>query len=376
MKINNVYKKIRSSLYSKRGDNIVHFLAHGAFHIFAAIILVIVCILLYEHTTKKAGTTFKNIELNFSDSHWNALERFYFEAGCGGLMKEKLGYSSMLYVQAKYKDPPLPIDTIYNNSGDYYYLINDKYRPYNKLWPIDFPFPFCTKLERKTSLTIKTPNSFISPFRHEAKDVNYNTTLNRVTYYDSISPKNNFIKIDTYYKMYHTSSRRPPIEYSISGDFLGIFENDDNPYFNFSLKIRCGDLMGDSLADTHIFSDYNGIKFIFDIPDSLGVLKNPIQITNIFPQPTFWSSNEIQYRGKKKLQEVIQNEGLFFAGVNYAKKAESDRKIFLFTILFGAALAFLLDIIVNLIIKWKNLAEKENTSFKRNHLINMEDDLK
>lgn len=351
----NIYKDCRSFLYSKKGYKIVHFLAHGAFHIVIAIFLLIICILLYKRSTREAGTIFKSIEVTCNDTHSNDLERFHIEFGGGGKMKQCTGYNSRFFILMKYTDPPLPVDTFFHNSEIFYYEVENNVGERLKIFPERCSFPFHTKLERISTTKFHAPGSCIYPCddRYNRECVIYDTEYNKISHCDSISLEHGYIQINTYTELFHTSFRRPPIMNCVMGDFLGILEDDNNPYFCFSLKLYCG--RTDSLKSGAAL-----ISITLDVPDSLGILHNPIQITNIFPQPTYWSVNEIEYRGKEKIAEVLENQGLIFYGINYAKKANSERKVFLYTILLGAVLAFLFDVIVNLIIKWKKLSEKEN----------------
>lgn len=45
-------------------------------------------------------------------------------------------------------------------------------------------------------------------------------------------------------------------------------------------------------------------------------------------------------------------------GVDLVEKNKAEKKIFLYTILIGTVLAFILDILVELVIKWKRLSQK------------------
>ena len=112
----------------------------------------------------------------------------------------------------------------------------------------------------------------------------------------------------------------------------------------------CGQYADDNFDDMIMF-DFNPFC-------SEKELHDPIQITNIFPQPNLIIANMVAYKGKDKVQEVLDNGGVIFSGIAYNQKDMADRNVFLCTVLLGAALAFLLDVIVDLVIKWKNLSER------------------
>ena len=59
------------------------------------------------------------------------------------------------------------------------------------------------------------------------------------------------------------------------------------------------------------------------------------------------------------IQDVLENGGVYFLAEDMAKKDKAERKIFISSVLLGASLAFLIDIIINLVIKWRDLSKRQ-----------------
>lgn len=85
----------------------------------------------------------------------------------------------------------------------------------------------------------------------------------------------------------------------------------------------------------------------------------PISIENILPKPTEQTMKEIIYRGKD-VEKVFEQGGVYFTAFDPIKKSNMDKIVFILTVLIGLFLAFSLDIMVQLIIKWRKLKKEEN----------------
>lgn len=133
---------------------------------------------------------------------------------------------------------------------------------------------------------------------------------------------------------------------------------DISPYYNFWISITC-DLLEDK-TDTDYIEPNSVIIIKYSDRDSLGSFLNPISIDKIIPEPSMVQPNRLAYIGNQKVQEVLRNQGIYFMGVDLLEKNKAEKKVFLYTILIGTLLAFILDILVELIIKWRRLAQSKN----------------
>ena len=83
-------------------------------------------------------------------------------------------------------------------------------------------------------------------------------------------------------------------------------------------------------------------------------------IESVFPTPTEITLENIIYDGKN-VEKVFEQGGVYVTAVDPVKKAHANRMEFLWTVFIGVTLAFALDIIVQLILKWRKLnCEKWN----------------
>lgn len=91
---------------------------------------------------------------------------------------------------------------------------------------------------------------------------------------------------------------------------------------------------------------HKGTNGIFPYP--------PIVIDNILPKPTEINLEEITYIGKD-IEKVFKQGGIYFTATDQLKKAKANKMEFLWTVLIGTIVAFSLDIIIQLVIKWRKL---------------------
>lgn len=123
----------------------------------------------------------------------------------------------------------------------------------------------------------------------------------------------------------------------------------DTPLFNYWIGIV--------LKKDVKLNNKSYIKIYFnDINPSNAVygIVQPIIIEKIEPKPTTQTMNEIVYKGKE-LEQVISQQGIYVSGVDPIKKDSAERKNLYLTVAFGTIIAFMLDIIVQLILKWRKL---------------------
>lgn len=134
---------------------------------------------------------------------------------------------------------------------------------------------------------------------------------------------------------------------TFDGNFISTNKRNPYIYMNFVLD-----------GDFRYNPEKTNITFIFSEKDGLmSETKAPVNILSVFPEPTYQSPSCIIYTGDD-LKEVIENNGFTFLGEDLSVKQKSDKQIFLWTVLFGTAIATTLDILVNLIIKWRNIAPR------------------
>lgn len=140
------------------------------------------------------------------------------------------------------------------------------------------------------------------------------------------------------------SLKRKIFEEAFDGNFVA--SNRKNPYIYFNFHLG-----GSFLLD----ADKSALLFIFAEKDNqFHQTLNPVNILQVFPEPTYQSPSSIIYKGED-LAKVIRNNGFTFLGEDLSIKQRSDKSVFLWTVLFGTSIAITIDILVNLILKWRNI---------------------
>lgn len=84
--------------------------------------------------------------------------------------------------------------------------------------------------------------------------------------------------------------------------------------------------------------------------------RKPLIFEKVIPQPTVNNLKEIVYRNQE-LYNVLKQGGIYISGVDPEKKEIVEKQNLRSTVLLGTIIAFMLDIIVRLIIKWRKLKE-------------------
>ena len=147
-----------------------------------------------------------------------------------------------------------------------------------------------------------------------------------------------------------TLEENPSKKYLINKNRL-IDWNEMNPYFSFWIGIVMMDEV--NLNDRSIIKiKYNKVEK----ENAQNGIERPLVLDKIMPEPTSKSMTEIVYRGKE-LDEVIRQRGIYISGQDPLKKASAEKMNVFYTVLVGTIIAFILDIIVNLVIKWRKLEE-------------------
>lgn len=84
--------------------------------------------------------------------------------------------------------------------------------------------------------------------------------------------------------------------------------------------------------------------------------RRPLIVDKILPQPTISNLKWIVYEGEE-LKSVIQQGGIYISGVDPEKEEIIEKKNLFSTVLIGTIIAFMLDIIVQLVLKWRKLRD-------------------
>ena len=78
-------------------------------------------------------------------------------------------------------------------------------------------------------------------------------------------------------------------------------------------------------------------------------------IREIRPEPDFINGFNITYYTKKSIQEISKNGGVHLYAEDIAQMNKNSQEEFLNSVLVGTCLAFMLDIIIQLVLKLRRL---------------------
>lgn len=124
--------------------------------------------------------------------------------------------------------------------------------------------------------------------------------------------------------------------------------NSRNPYICMWLGIKLAPFVNlDALED-------NGLNYIaidYNSKDTTGRFTEPLNILNISPQPDQLRPDRIIYHTPESIRQVIDNGGIYLIAENINIKRTSQHVSFIASLIAGAALSLIAQIIINLIKK-------------------------
>lgn len=334
-----IYHGSINFLIKRRMRKLVLFLSHGMVQLLMACIMIVLCFFLWKGTMAQITPGYKEVVVsiaNNSSYSYSKLKNLRIDIGLNSQRLKKVwGFDEGMSIAGHFET--VQLDTILDNKG------NIIYRNQNGdiFYPKECPYKGLNrKTEMKASLIVQTPNSKLF-FDRKIFDKN-NTSIifsSILQHIDSLA--DDYVKCDSYYSI---NEGGPPIWGTVTGHIFSD-ENNRSPYYRIYLRLNMD--ISESLMGEEIGLHYSDITN-----------QSTLNILNVFPQPNIVRPDYIGWCGKEKIQEVSSTLGIliFFEDLN--RKAQTDRDVFLCTVLLGTALAFLLDIIVNLIIKWRNLVSK------------------
>lgn len=131
-------------------------------------------------------------------------------------------------------------------------------------------------------------------------------------------------------------------QFTTSGEML--FADTENPNSNFYLKLNLGALPLDSV-------EVDDWKIIIDLGKDEVAVKT---FNHVYPTPTYYGIGRIEYNGRDVFN-VIKEGGVYIDAEDNVKAKNSADIFLLYSVLAGTLIAFIIDIVVILIYKWRRL---------------------
>lgn len=319
------------------------FLAHGGIHILLLIGCIIGAFFMYNEIQSYNKRTFRQFSFRIEGDtlhNYNLSHVSMHIVRATNNNDKKLGYIEGINYHFKYgerRDSISPLNTLVCNIKPYEGLNVDA------IQKITLCFDDSTFFESipPQKEGIKRPEDI----------TNHETAKFGGDYYES--------KIKSSH--YHAFTADDPIKedkIAFTGPNITNNWEDNNPYLCCFYGIHA--VPGSYNLDDNsiIIIQYNHYPYM-EGPNSTGsqndmFVEAPMTVESIYPQPTELTIENIIYRGKD-VEKVFEQGGVYVTAVDPIKKANGDRMEFLWTVLIGTIIAFSLDIIVQLVIKWRKL---------------------
>lgn len=87
-----------------------------------------------------------------------------------------------------------------------------------------------------------------------------------------------------------------------------------------------------------------------------------LQFKYIYPEPDIIGNGRVEYISEKKKQEIQKNQGIIIQAVDIDALNRQNKLAFLYSVFIGTGVAFLLDIIIQLIRELRRLQKKDEES--------------
>ena len=151
----------------------------------------------------------------------------------------------------------------------------------------------------------------------------------------------------------------------IQGHKLIIYCNDfgvgKSPYYYYNIKFELPDTAKLNSVDNGQFALGIDLDDSWTYDEQFGFYSNKqILIHKIEPKPDYVNGFKIAYNSKEKLKEIVQNQGVFLYAEDLEASNKDRQKEFLNSVLFGTCLAFMIDIIIQLVLKLRRLHKNRN----------------
>lgn len=301
-------------------------LAYGGFHIL--LILLLFCQVFYW---------WNNLKENNVTSYNQIIYRFYGDT---------LNNYRLNYLKFEKDMSRRPGNTFNENDINYCYgfikigkedTIPIKYKNFSGMGNLVSKIRYTTCNKLKDTIDSRRTTHVYDTINNRLYTTDYKTNHDR--YYYDIS-----LLKDSLHIFYHVTNAK---------DHLIEWEK-DIPCFSYWIGIILDDYK--KYKELNNQSQIRIIINDLDIDESDNGYKRPLIIEQVIPHPTYSNMKEIVFEGDE-LNAVINQGGIYISGVDPDKKEIIEKENLKITVLLGTIIAFMLDILVQLVLKWRKLKE-------------------
>lgn len=323
--------------YLSKHTGLAIFLSHGGIHFFVLIILIVLSIVLFNQTKQYEKMNLSNIKIDIVEADYMQNFDFTLTGINGDIYLNETDISDGVGKE-EFKRSKGTTDLSFTFES----IMEDRFK---KFYNPD-------TLNVSTNITVSV-NEDRNDLNHIRLSKGYNGKIESLAQNRNVLEFTYKTRIDTIFDWYQV-----PIKFS--GDDIYKKKEDKSPTtaIQITFNMRCYLDMPDSIFSGNLTINYGNHYGLYDLEDE------PYIIKYIFPEPDIITPYEICYRSSKSQKALADNGGIYLIIEDINAKNIVSRKSLQFSVLIGAMIAFMLDIIVNLILKWRRLAKSRKESLK------------
>lgn len=133
----------------------------------------------------------------------------------------------------------------------------------------------------------------------------------------------------------------------IYSDDFGVKE--DEPYYYYYITFPSDRIAGNlefNFKVSDLVDNYSGFKYTKDMY---------LQYEYVYPEPDVVNNGYIKYYTKEKMDQIVRNHGVIIQAVDINALNKTNNNAFLYSVLVGTGLAFIIDILIQLVREIRNL---------------------
>ncbi len=335
-KLKTIYKK--SVAYLAKHKLPAFILSHGGLHILVLLLCIIGAVFMYGEVQKYNKRTFRQFSFRIEGDTLENYLLTHFDMSIRRL-QDSSGYDAIDYKfqYGRKKDVSQPLNTLVCN------VIPHSGKIVDAIQQITVTVDDYTVFDKETMHIGATSFSEESP-ANTAK-VCYNYLINKVTAF--------------HFDVFTSGDNIKKSLYTIKIPYLTNDWDSDNPYLCCFYGVHAIPWSFDLDSTSTLTIPYNEYPYKVSgnyVSEKNDMFENaPMTIEMVLPRPTEMTLEKIIYKGKD-IEKVFEQGGVYVSAVDPVKKAKANRMEFLWTVLIGTIIAFALDIMVQLVIKWRKLS--------------------
>ena len=321
------YGRLLHVLVSSPFKRVAYILSDGGTHLLGALLVICITATLWYQQVNAPSEEQHNFALNIS------------QIGYQGGMPDSLKQLSLSF---NFESQ----DITNNTNGKYRSSINISYARNNPSDNID-----TVSISLYPILEDYTVSYDTIVYDYEAKEVAKDTTL-----YFKHTPKKNVPRLIG-------GMREARQNITIFSNELGIKEG--GHYYNYFINFG---FLPTTVSPHDSLYDNCQISFAFgDLKNKNGFYYSDksIRFNYIYPEPDVLNNGYIYYKTPEKIQQVRNNHGILIQAEDMELKKRNERKAFVGSVLIGTGIAFLLDILIQLIKELRNFNLRDDQEKRR-----------